>query len=72
MADEFERYENHPKLREFASSLTGVRIVGAKIVENKYSNVCVLRQRLDDGRTIEIGVSGNLYDEAYFVFEEVH
>ena len=72
MADEFQRYENHPKLRELSSSLTGVRILDAKIVEKKYSNVCVLRQRLDDGRTIEIGVSGSLYDEAYFVFEEVH
>lgn len=64
-----ELWSNNPKYKRLASSLTGAKILTAEVAEPGGS-VCVLRLILEDGRTIEVGVSGNLYDEAYFFFKE--
>ena len=69
-----ENYKDDPELSKLASSLWGWRIIDAAVVENENSGSAVLRLKIERGgtvRTIEIGASGNLYDEAYFVFEEV-
>jgi len=67
-----ENYKNDPDLRKLAFSLVGWEINSAVVEEDCGS--AVLRMHIKKGgemRTIEIGVSGNLYDEAYFVFEEM-
>jgi hypothetical protein len=66
-----DRYENDPELKKLAESLKDVVVKGAKVVEDEHSSQCVVRLWLGDGRIVEIGVSGNLYDEAYFVFDKV-
>jgi len=66
-----ENYKDDPGLRKLAFSLVGWKISSAMVEEACGS--AVLRMHIKKGgemRTIEIGVSGNLYDEAYFVFEE--
>ena len=64
-----ERWSESPKYKRLANSLTNAKILDAQVVEPSRS-VCTLNLTLEDGRTIEIGVCGNLYDEAYFFFKE--
>ena len=67
-----ENYKDDPKLLGLATSLIGSRITKATIIED-YSYAALELYIRKDGvnRVIEVGVSGNLYDEAYFVFEEI-
>src|SRR5260370_2735871 len=67
-------YTNYPKVGErkvmtqnditIALSLVGRKILCISIEEPKGSRL--LRMILDDGRKIDVGVSGNLDDEAFF------
>ena len=67
-----ENYKDDPELLKLASSLLGWEIIRAGVVEE--SGYAVLSLRIRKGRTVRVvnvGVSGNLYDEAYFEFGEV-
>ena len=67
-----KNYKDDPKLLKLATSLIGSRITEATIIEDY--NYAALELSIRKGgvdRIIEIGASGNLYDEAYFVFEEI-
>jgi hypothetical protein len=64
-----ERYDQDQELIQLANSLKDRKILSAKLQEDQ--NYCLLSIMLDDGRIIEVGVSGNLYDEAYFIFQPI-
>jgi hypothetical protein len=64
-------YDSDPELKKLAESLADVTIKSAKVIEAEHSGFCVLRMWLGDGRIIEVGVSGNLHDEAFFALNKV-
>jgi hypothetical protein len=64
-----EQWSKKFNIRQLAASLQDMKIEKALVTEK--NSTCVLQLWLDDGRLIEVGVSGNLYDEAYFVFKRI-
>lgn len=63
-----ERYDHDPALISLALSLEGAVIRKAQVGEKESG--AYVDMLLKDGRLIRIGVSGNLHDEAYLVFEK--
>lgn len=61
-----EHYDHDAEMITLAESMKSHVILGAIVQER--DNNAILKLRLDDGRTIEIGVSGSLHDEAYLIF----
>ncbi len=59
------RYDRDPNFHKQAASLVGHTIREASIHEEGGS--AWLRLHLDDGRIVDVGVTGSLHDEAYFV-----
>lgn len=64
-----DNYAEDVSIQALARTLEGRTIVTAGVKET--SSRAVLELRLDDNRLVEVGVYGNLHDEAYFVFEGV-
>lgn len=63
-----EPYAKQPALQALAVSLKGATILDAELLE-AHGKV-VVRVWLDHSRRVDIGAAGNLYDEAFFVFEQ--
>ncbi len=61
-----DNYAHDAKLQEMAATLVGKRILSAQVSEESSTAGLVLK--LDDGRVCHVGVTGNLHDEAYFLF----
>ncbi len=64
-----KKWSDDTGLKELGKSMVGKKIQSAVLVEN--GNSCVVRILLDNNVAIDAGVSGNIYDEAYLVFEKV-
>ena len=65
-----DKWSEDPKLLKIADNLKGKTIQKAKIVEDN-SSFCILELYFD-GKIVEVGVCGNVYDEAYFFLEEIN
>lgn len=61
-----DRYDHDADAIALACSLVDKKIVTTSIIENGSRAFLVLT--LDDGRIINVGVAGNLHDEAYLFF----
>ncbi len=62
------QFSADPKFLELADSLLSKTITSARVLE--HVGIAFVELRLNDGRTVQIGVHGSLYDEAYLVFGE--
>ena len=58
--EDCDRYSHNLRLRAMAGSLVGHRIMEAHLEEA--NGIAILKISLEDGRTVDVGVSGNLYD----------
>ena len=61
-----DRYDHDGDAIALASSLLGRKIVESEIIED--GSRAFFAFKLDDGRIINVGVWGNLHDEAYLFF----
>jgi len=64
-----EPWSRDPKLMALAESLKGKKVLNSVIIETE-NCACVLELEFEDHTKIEVGVYGNLYDEAYFIFRK--
>jgi len=63
-----DRYDHEEDLLKIANSLLGAKVRTAVVIDD--GSQAYLELSLEDGRVIKVGVTGNLHDEAYLLFNE--